>query len=135
MLPRHAEDLRFHLERSPFSEDVTVVDDSQTLVVDKGGARTVDFECAFNNGGAGDIVFEYSLVPVEGVSGVVLRGIFDESVERDEGNKALRRKPRVIVFAWPRAAKAGTRVLVRGKEYAVASCEADANLGMAVWLR
>ena len=133
MLPRHAEDLRFHLERSPFSEDVTVCIPLDAPDADEAGASNPRFECGFD--GWGDAGFNYTLVPLEGAAGVVLRGIFDESVERDEGNKALRRKPRVTVFAWPRAAKAGTRVLVRGKEYAVASCEADANLGMAVWLR
>jgi hypothetical protein len=67
--------------------------------------------------------------------GLAVRGVFDESPERDAGSKALRVKPRVLVFRWPVPSPAGLRVTVRGREYAAASCERDANLGIAVWLR
>jgi hypothetical protein len=101
-------------------------------ITDDGGERSVAFESAFDGCGAAD----YRLVPLDGgETGVVMRGIFDESVERDEGSKATRRKPRVILFAWPREARAGTRVIIRGREFAVTSFEADANLGTVGWLR
>jgi hypothetical protein len=136
MLPQHAKTLRWQIERSPFSEDIVFVGDTDTWLVDSGGAADVAFECAFINGGSEDVQFEYSLLPLGvGEIGVVVRGIFDESAERDEGNKAFRRKPRVIVFGWPKETRPGTRVVIRGKKYAVASFEADANLGMVVWLR
>jgi hypothetical protein len=135
MLPRHVEDLRFQIERSPFSEDIAFIGDEETWVIDSGGARTVDFEFAFFNGGAEDIDFEYVLAPDGAGIGVVVRGIFDESAERDEGSKATRRKPRAVVFGWPKAARAGTRLRIRGREYTAASFEKDANLGMVVWLK
>lgn len=126
MLPQHAETMRWQTERSPFSENIVITGDESWLT-----DGSVAFECAFDTGTDNHI-----LTPLGGgETGVVVRGIFDESVERDEGSKATRRKPRVIVFAWPKEARAGTKVLVRGKEYAVTSCETDANLGMVVWLR
>jgi hypothetical protein len=123
VLPQHAETLRWQIERSPFSEDITIAGN--------GGEESVAFETAFEAGEAG-----YGLAPLDGgETGVVVRGIFDVSIERDEGNKATRRKPRVTVYAVPCGTKAGTRVTVRDKEYAVTSYEADANLGIVVWLR
>jgi hypothetical protein len=66
----------------------------------------------------------------------IVRGIFDEPVIRDPAVQAARVKPRIMVYRWPlAAAAAGTRVTVRGREYAVASVERDANLGDVVWLR
>jgi hypothetical protein len=122
MLTQHAETLRWQTEHSPFSEDII-------FIVSGGG--TVEFERAFDAGEP-----EYSLARLEGgETGVVVRGIFDESVDRDEGNKATRRKPRAAVYCVPVGTKAGTRVIIRGREYAVTSYEADANLGMEVWLR
>jgi hypothetical protein len=70
-----------------------------------------------------------------GETGLAVRGIFDEAVERDAGTKAVRVKPRLLVFRWPVPTPAGMRVTVRGKEYAVASQERDANMGIVVWLR
>ncbi|MDR1469328.1 MAG: hypothetical protein LBT00_08555 [Spirochaetaceae bacterium] len=127
--------MRFQIERSPFSEDITFIDDDYTWVVDSGGAASVEFEFAFLNGEAADTDFDYTLVSLGAGVGVVVRGIFDSSTERDEGNKAARTKPRVIVFGWPKAARAGTRLIVRDREYTAASFERDANLGMVVWLR
>lgn len=64
-----------------------------------------------------------------------VRGLFDDSIERDEGNKAFRRKPRLVVFSAPENAGPGTKIVVRGREYTFTSQEADANLGVIIWLR
>lgn len=64
-----------------------------------------------------------------------VRGIFDESVEREPGNSAIRKKPRLYVYRWLHPMPQGTKVIVRGKEYAAASFDKDANMGIVVWLR
>jgi hypothetical protein len=121
-----AEDLRFQLEESPFSEEIilrwTIGDAGVTLIALDGTEIT-----AINGAGIGALG--------GGETGLVLRGIFDESAERDAGTKSVRVKPRVLVFRWPVPAPPDTRVRVRGKEYAVTSHERDANLGIVAWLR
>jgi hypothetical protein len=136
MPPQYAEALRWHIEHSPFSEDV-IVHVSEAWFIDGGNAGTLEWETIFDGADAKTPPGEYQYLPGGEGEGetLVLRGIFDESVERDEGSKATRRKPRAAVSAWPKMAQAGTRVTIRGKEYAVTSYEADANLGMVVWLR
>ena len=129
MSPVYETDLRFQLEGSPFSEDCTVRwsgegngDDPVVLTaLDGTEIITINGVSIAALGG--------------GESSLVVRGIFDESVERDAGTKAARVKPRLLVFRWPVPTPAGTRVTVRGKEYAVTSQERDANLGIVVWLR
>jgi hypothetical protein len=134
MLPRHAGDLRFQIECSPFSETVAFVVGNDTVVADSAGNQTVEFDCVFSGAEAANPGFR--LVPLgDGLTGVAVSGLFDNSTERDEGNKAARRKPRVIVFRWPKSARADTAVIVREQEFKVTSFERDANLGMVVWLR
>jgi hypothetical protein len=127
MLPRYADDLRFQIERSPFSEEITVCM-FRPFTKD---CKDIEFVFAYSN----NAVLDYRIVPVGAGTGVVVRGIFDESVERDEGSKALRRKLRVRVYGWPKSAGHATAVRIRDTEYAVTSYEADANLGIVVWLR
>jgi hypothetical protein len=119
--PFFLEDLRFQLEDSPFSEEITL-------------------RWAGEGSGDGPALAaldgtEISAIDGAGEGGLALRGIFDESPERDAGTKAARVKPRVLVFRWPVPSPAGLRVTVRGKEYAVTSQERDANLGIVAWLR
>jgi hypothetical protein len=64
-----------------------------------------------------------------------VRGIFDESVERESANSAIRKKPRLYVYRWLRPMPAETRVVVRSKEYVATSYDIDANMGIVVWLR
>jgi hypothetical protein len=137
MLPRHAEDLHFDIEHSPFSEAITFVIDESCLVDTGRTLPEVEMDCAFTGvdmeHAHEEYVIEYS--HGAGLVGVWLFGLFDESSEKDDAAKTARRKPRVTVFRWPKAARAGTKVLVRGREFTAASFEKDANLGMVVWLR
>lgn len=64
-----------------------------------------------------------------------VRGIFDESVEREAGNSAIRKKPRLYVYRWLHPMPTDTRVVVRWKEYIATSYDMDANMGIVVWLR
>jgi hypothetical protein len=110
------EDLAYQLEQSPFSEEFSITweagDDPVWLAATDGTKLT---EIA------------------GGVAAV--RGIFDESVEREEGNNAIRKKPRLSVYRWIHPMPQGTRVTVRGKEYTAVSFDKDANMGIVVWLR
>lgn len=121
-------DLQFQLERSPFSEEITV---------HWGGEYAEPVELVTLDGTVIKTLSGDDLVTLGGEAGVgiVLKGIFDESAEREPGNKATRVKPRVYVFCWLRRTPPGTRVTIRGKEYGVTSHESDANLGIVVWLR
>jgi hypothetical protein len=123
-MSRYADDLRFQIERSPFSEEIVFAGNPGDSVLD--GENTIEFVTV-----AGGKGFEYTLLE----NGVAVRGLFDESAERDEASRATRRKPRVTVFGCPLWVRTGTHVLVRGKQFAVTSYEADANLGIVVWLR
>jgi hypothetical protein len=136
MLPRHAEDLRFDIERSPFSEAIAFVIDESCLVDTGRTLPEVEMDYAFTGVDMEKAHEEYILHWLGGgLIDVLVFGIFDDSTEKDDAAKAARRKPRVTVFRWPKAARAGTKVLVRGREFTVASFERDANLGMVVWLR
>jgi hypothetical protein len=121
-MSRYADDLRFQIERSPFSEEIVFAGNPGDPVL----GDPVEFVTV-----AGGKEFDYTLLE----NGVAVRGLFDESVERDEASRATRRKPRVTVFGCPLWVRTGTHVLVRGKQFAVTSYEADANLGIVVWLR
>jgi hypothetical protein len=134
LLPRYFEDLKFQLESSPFSEEFVLTGD-EGWMLDNGSPPQVEFEYAFDNAGAGDTEYEYRFVPLDGEGNVKLRGIFDESVERNETNQSTRRKSRVYLFGFPKGTKRGTPLIVRGKRYEVTSYETDANLGIVVWLR
>ena len=131
MSPFFAEDLRFQLEESPFSEAFTL-----RWGGDGEGSGDGPAVLAALDGTEISTIDGLNISVIAALAeGLDIRGIFDESAERDAGSKAVRVKPRILVFRWPVPSPAGMRVTVRGKEYAVASQERDANMGIAVWLR
>jgi hypothetical protein len=124
---KFADDLRYTIEESPFSEEIVVNEpDGNVWNITDGYPRTIEFERL--SGGA------YSFVPYDGSGSVTINGLFDESVEDSYDRKTRRRKPRVVVFGWPRHTPNGTIIEVNGKTYKVTSYEVDANVGIVVWL-
>ena len=78
--------------------------------------------------------YEYLLGGVHAID-LKLRGIFDESAKKDDRTGAIRRVPRVTLFAVPSGNKKGVPIIVRGKEYKIDRQEVDANIGIVLWLR
>jgi hypothetical protein len=107
--------LAFLLERSPFSEEFRISWEA--------GSGQVCLTAL--NGEKQDVP--------EGA--LLVRGIFDESVEREPGNKAIRKKPRICVYRWINPMPQETKVVVRGKEYTAVSYDKDMNMGIVVWSR
>jgi hypothetical protein len=113
----YQEQLRYQIEGSPFSEDfiISVAGDEPVCLAALDGTELTTL-----GSGEGELR---------------VRGIFDESVERETGNKAIRNKPRLYVYRWINPMPQSTKVIVRGKEYAATSYDKDANTGIVVWLR
>ncbi|MDR0374405.1 MAG: hypothetical protein LBH85_01595 [Treponema sp.] len=108
------DELACQLEQSPFSEEFVIAGDEPVCLT------ALDGEVAAVEGG-----------------NLRVWGIFDESVERDSANNAIRKKPRLYVYRWiyPLPPESKVKVIVRGKKYTAESVDKDANMGFVVWLR
>jgi hypothetical protein len=76
----------------------------------------------------------FTVTPADGGEPFEIRGIFDESVLTDEGKKATRPVPRILLYEVPEYESGKTEIIVRGKTFHAQKYEVDANNGAVLYL-
>jgi len=76
----------------------------------------------------------FTVNPAAGGAPFEITGIFDESVLTDEGKKATRPVPRIMLYEVPEYESGKTEIIVRGKTYHAQKHEVDANVGAVLYL-
>ena len=76
---------------------------------------------------------DFTVTPLDGEP-FTIRGIFDESVLTEDGKRATRPCPRIMLYEAPVYESGKTEVSVRGKTYRAQKHETDANNGTVLFL-
>lgn len=76
----------------------------------------------------------FTVNPADGGEPFEIRGIFDESVITDDGRRATRPVPRIMLYEVPDYETGKTEIIVRGKTYHAQKHEVDANIGAVLFL-
>jgi hypothetical protein len=129
--------LKWQIEQSPDSEDFIIPTGglAPDWIINGGNADAAEWLTMFDGGGADAPEGGYRYLLSGGWrDDIVVRGVFDESVENDKERQTTRRVPRVILFSVPAGNKKGVKIIVRGKTYKIEKQEIDANIGIVLRL-